>query len=118
MPDGGPDGVPDGGPDGVPDGGRRPVQFRGYRTGAAPEVLLDWDGREVRWTVEAAPRGVGLRYTFEIAGVAAPVRFVIDPEGLRLSASAGSWQAGTLHVPARSSAKFQVTLTQTSEVGK
>ena len=101
-----------------PDGARRPVQFRGYRTGKSPEFLLDWGGREVRWTVEAAPRGVGLRYTFEIAGAAELVRFVIDPKDLRLAASAGRWRSGTLHVPKDSASKFHVTLTRVPEVGK
>ena len=101
-----------------PDGGRRPVQFRGYRTGGSPEFRIDWGGCEVRWTVEAAPQGVGLRYTFEIAGAAQPVRFVIDPEDLRLAASAGRWHSGTLHVPKAMAAKFHVTLTRRLEVGK
>lgn len=87
-----------------------PVRYRGYRTGGATRFLLDWAGQHVTWTVTAAPSGVGLRYTFELPGVQQDVQFAIRREGLEVEASAGQWSGGVLTVPAKSAARFEVTL--------
>lgn len=91
-----------------------PVRMTEYRTKGSPRFTLDWGGQPVHWTIEAAHSGVGLHYTFELPGADKDVQFHVRTEGLKLSANRGSWNGGTLTVPARHAKKFTVTLRTTS----
>ena len=71
----------------------RAVPFR--RLG--PVLLAGlWGGLAVHWTIQAAPRGIGLRYTFEIEGASEALRVAIDPGKLDLKSNVGAFEAGTL----------------------
>jgi azurin len=89
------------------------VSFSGYRRSSGPpEFHLTADGIRVRQTIRAASTGTGLEYTFEIDSPPADVFFAIDPAGLDLKSSAGTWDGGTLKIPATEAARFTVTLTR------
>jgi len=95
-------------------GETRPVTFKGYRLGKAPVFHLDWGGLQVNLSITNAPRGVGLQYTYKLpkAPPGDGLKFVIEPKGLKLASSAGTWDAGTLTVPAGGAREFTVTVTQ------
>lgn len=84
--------------------------FRGYETGKTIKLLLDWQGQELSWGVARAKSGIGLRYDFELPGIASGVSFTVDPKGLELTSSAGSWEGGKLTLTREEAAKFSVSL--------
>lgn len=87
------------------------VKFLGYRRGATPAFLYSVDGVEVMQTIEPAAQFSGLLYTFEISGHGErTVRFLVEPENLLLSSSAGEWVEGVLTVPAGEARHFTVTV--------
>lgn len=101
-----------------PDGRQPAAKFVGYRTHGAPRLSIDWGGQELTWTITAAPGGIGLHYEFQLPDRSKPMQFTIDPDGLQLASSAGSWQQGVLTLPASDAKKFTVTLTAQPEGGK
>jgi hypothetical protein len=86
------------------------VSFEGYRRTAVPEFLMLVDGVELRQTVRAAGDGAGLVYEFSLGEVPADVFFKINPEGLQLTSSAGTWEGGLLRVPRAEASDFTITL--------
>lgn len=88
------------------------VKFGGYRRVGTPEFYLTADGVNITQVVTAAPSGTGLQYEFTLDRVPGDVYFVLNPEHLKLAASAGTWEGGTLKVPAAQAKKFTVTVTQ------
>lgn len=86
--------------------------FKGYRLGKAPEFHLEWAGLEVACSITNAPQGIGLQYTYKIPKANSALQFVIEPEGLKLVSSAGTWKGGTLTIPASSAHEFSLTITQ------
>lgn len=92
---------------------RLAVQYRGYKTGKQTRFLIDWDGQEVHWMVDAATSGIGLQYTFELPGVSSELQFALARPGLEVEASAGTWKDGVLTIPASDAARFVVTLRST-----
>ena len=91
-----------------------PVAFKGYRIGQDPVFHLDWGGRKVHLSVAGAPKGIGLRYTYKIpeAPPGEGIQLVLEPKGLKLASSAGTWSGGTLTVPSSAAREFTVTVTQ------
>jgi azurin len=88
------------------------VRFGGYRRTQTPEFLMTVEGVAVKQIVRAAPEGTGLQYEFQIEQAPADVFFVLEPENLRLTSSAGTWTGGTLRVPAAEAKRFTVTITR------
>ncbi len=86
------------------------VSFHGYRRSSFPEFHLTADGIPVRQTIRPTPSGPGLEYQFEIDSPPADVFLTLDPTGLDLRSSAGSWTQGTLRIPADRASAFTVTL--------
>ncbi len=85
-------------------------EFHGYQRGEAPRFFLSADGVNVIQKITPVKEGTGLTYSFELSKVTGPVRFVVQPEGLKLSASAGTWDGGVLTVPAEQAKSFSVTI--------
>lgn len=94
------------------DGDSQPVKFKGYRLGKAPEFFLEWGGLEVACSITNAPLGIGLQYTYKIPKATSALQFVVEPKGLKLSSSAGSFEGGTLTVPRGKAREFTVTVIQ------
>jgi azurin len=88
------------------------VRFGGYRRTEVPEFFMTADGVGVKQIVRAAPEGAGLQYEFQLEQVPGDVFFVLEPGNLRLASSAGTWNGGTLRVPAADAKKFTVTITR------
>ncbi len=88
------------------------VRFTGYRRNGIPHFLYSVDGIEIEQTISATVGAVGLSYEFKIAKPPGDVFFRVNPAGLTLAASAGSWSEGTLKVPAANAGKFTVTITR------
>jgi plastocyanin len=87
------------------------VRFGGYRRSAIPHFLYSVEGTEVDHAVKPADGALGVTHEFTITRPPGDVYFTIDPSGLKVAASAGTWDGGTLHVPAASAGRFSVTLT-------
>lgn len=102
-----------GSPDAAPD-----TEFLGYRRlgDDPPQILLRVDGIEVSQTVEASPgQAPGLRYTFAFTSTPpGTVYFVVKPEGLKLSSSAGNWRGGVLAVRPDEARRFSITIVDTT----
>jgi|GEM_PF-662672 putative heme-binding domain-containing protein len=88
------------------------VRFMGYRRNPAGPVFTYRAGSAIiRQSVSAAVTATGLIYTFRIDdSVQQAVRFQLKPDGLKLSSSAGTWDGGTLTVPAAESKSFTVNV--------
>ena len=84
----------------------------GYRRNPAGPVFTYRAGSAIiRQSVSAAVTATGLIYTFRIDdSVQQAVRFQLKPDGLKLSSSAGTWDGGTLTVPAAESKSFTVNV--------
>ena len=88
------------------------VRFMGYRRKPEGPVFMYRAGSAIiRQSVTAAVTATGLTYTFQIDdSVQQGVRFQLKADGLKLSSSAGTWDGGTLTVPAAESQSFTVTV--------
>jgi azurin len=100
------------------DGRQQPARFLGYSTDGTPRFTINWNGKEVHWSIAAAPGGVGLQYTFVMPAAREDVQFVIDHNDLKLDSSAGQWHDGTLTVPAQHAKNFTVTVISTTGAKK
>lgn len=79
------------------------LAFLGYRRDetAAPELMYRVDGVKVHQAVTGIPGEIGLRSRFRIGETEGrAIYFVVEPKGLKLSASAGEWKEGRLKIPA------------------
>jgi azurin len=93
------------------DGGKQEVRFGGYRRRHdGPEFLMTSGGVEIRQTIRPAAQGKGLQYDFVLSQSPGDVVFEVNPAGLELSSSAGTWTGGVLKVPAADAGKFSVTV--------
>lgn len=86
------------------------VAFKGYRRGEAPTFLFEVDGVAVEQTIRPATSGTGFQYDFKIAPTPHHVFFMINPENLRLTSTAGQWFDGLLVVPPDKARSFSVTV--------
>jgi azurin len=89
-----------------------PVQFKGYRLHRSPQFDLEWGGLAVACTISRATHGIGLQYTYKIPKAAAAIEFAVEPKGLKLTSSAGTWKGGVLTIPQNKAQEFQVTVMQ------
>lgn len=85
------------------------VQFIGYRRTGVPEFAFKVDDVEIRQTIDIAPQG-GLTYSFRLPPVKQDVHFVLKPDGLSLSSSAGKFKDGVLTVGKEQATAFTVTV--------
>ena len=97
-----------GGPDLTPQ-----VEFKGYEWDGemVPVMRFLVNGAPVRQTVRPAPEGIGLQYDFEFDLIHAPVFIKFDDRDVTLSATAGEWKEGTLHVPHDQAKHFSIVVT-------
>lgn len=88
------------------------IQFLGYsRTGDAPTFIYTVTSYRVKHTIRGATGGLGIVHTFEVeSDPANNATFTVDPAGLKLTSSAGTWDGGTLTVPAKDAKRFTVTV--------
>lgn len=86
------------------------VEFKGYEWdgGNVPVMRFLVNGAPVKQTVRPAPQGIGLQYDFEFDLINAPVFIKFDDRDVSLSASAGEWKEGVLHVPNDQTRQFSV----------
>ncbi len=92
--------------DGEPAG----VRFLGYRVAPdGPTFSFAVGAHRVEQRLSASAQG-GLRSTFTIAGVSAPVTFTLARAGLTVHASAGRWEGDVLHLSVVQAAEFAVTV--------
>ncbi len=92
------------------------VEFKGYEWNGknVPVMKFLVNGAPVRQTVRPAPQGIGLQYDFEFDQINAPVFIKFDDREVNLSATAGEWKDGILHVPHDQANKFSVIVTTKS----
>lgn len=88
------------------------VKFAGYRQHGkeVPSFFFTIDGKRVTQTIRPAAKGLGFQYDFEFEREPGKVFYYVSPHNLKLSSSAGEWNAGRLEVPASESRKFSVTI--------
>ncbi|PSP93575.1 hypothetical protein BRC91_08225 [Halobacteriales archaeon QS_4_62_28] len=87
-------------------------QFDGYREGFdTVDLFYRVDGCDVVQTIKRSQDGVGLTYTFSLKDPPAGTIYFITDTGsdIERSASVGTWNGGTLEVPAGTST-FAVTM--------
>lgn len=78
-----------------------------------PVFLFSLEGVAVQQRIRPAPRGTGLQYEFRVEQAPpGDLFFVVDPAGLDLTASVGTWTSGVLKIPAADARQFTVTLTR------
>lgn len=77
-----------------------------------PVFLFSMDGIPVQQRIRPAPQGTGLQYEYQVGKVPGDLYFVVDPAGLELTASAGTWTNGVLKIPPADARQFTVTLTR------
>lgn len=85
------------------------VQFIGYRRTGTPEFAFYVNEVEVRQTVTAADSG-GLNYSFRLPEMKEDVYFMLKPDGLSLSSSAGQFKDGVLKIGKDQATAFTVTV--------
>ncbi len=87
-------------------------EFLGYRRDPdAPAFIFKLGSQTIQQKTTASANGKGLTYNFTLKPApSAPVRFSLNPDGLTLASSAGTWKEGTLTVPSASAASFSVTV--------
>jgi len=88
----------------IADPGAEPdTEYRAFREAPHPaELQYTVDGTGVTEVVEGAPDGLGLRYTFRFEEAPDEPVYFLTAEGEKFerSASTGTWDGGTLEVPA------------------
>ena len=88
------------------------VRFRGYSRMGNPAFSYEVDGVEVRQTATGSAEGQGLTYGFEVRDAPKEVYFLVKPEGLEVTSTAGSWEpkGGYVRIPVRESKEFFVSV--------
>ena len=90
------------------------VRFGGYSRLGNPEFKYQVDGVKVSQTATGSPGGQGLTYGFRVIDASADLYFLIKPEGVRVSTTAGEWYSnqGFVKIPANESSEFFISVEQ------
>ncbi len=98
-----------GNPDKVPS-----VRFCGYSRLGNPKFMYEVDGSKVTQTVTGSPDRRGLTYGFEVTKAHGDVYFKLNPDGLRVSTTAGDWKRGRglIRIPADEADEFFISVEQ------
>ena len=90
------------------------VRFGGYSRLGNPEFKYEVDGVEVSQTATGSPDGQGLTYGFKVNDAPTDLYFLIKPEGMRVSTTAGDWfpNDGFVKIPADESSEFFISVEQ------
>lgn len=90
------------------------VRFNGYSRLGNPEFKYEIDGVKVSQITTGSMNGRGLTYGFRVMNATTDLYFLIKPEGMRVSTTAGEWEpaSGYVRIPASESSNFFISVEQ------
>ena len=88
------------------------VRFKGYSKLGNPEFKYEIDGVKVTQTATGNMNGRGLTYGFKVMNASTDLYFLIKPEDMRVSTTAGVWKSanGYVQIPASESSNFFISV--------